>query len=100
MGEELELNIINAHALCEENDQIIKVEFYEGLANILEKTLRFDIKFILGDMNASILSVATMEREQQRRNNTKIVSTLMTRIYTKKHKYLQTKTQETKFITS
>lgn len=53
-GKFRKISIINSHAPSEEKDPEIKTKFYEELERILGKVPRFDIKFVMGDMNAKV----------------------------------------------
>ena len=48
------LTIINVHCPTEDQDEILKTEFYQKLEQIYDSAPRNDIKMIIGDMNAKI----------------------------------------------
>ena len=48
------ITIVNVHAPTEDKDLGEKVEFYEKLGEIWEKIPNYDIKILIGDMNAKI----------------------------------------------
>jgi hypothetical protein len=47
-------SIINAHAPTEDNSDIEKNAFHDGLRNLYDACLKYDIKLIIGDLNAQI----------------------------------------------
>ncbi|XP_018575218.1 craniofacial development protein 2-like [Anoplophora glabripennis] len=53
-GQFRKINIINVHAPSEEKDLEIKVKFYEDLDRILGRLPRFDVKYVIGAMNAKV----------------------------------------------
>ncbi|KAK9752713.1 hypothetical protein QE152_g3940 [Popillia japonica] len=53
-GKYRKLTLINAHAHSEDKDEDIKTRFYEELDEVLNKIPKFDIKCLIGDMNAKV----------------------------------------------
>ncbi|KAK9709895.1 Endonuclease-reverse transcriptase [Popillia japonica] len=53
-GKYRKISLLNVHAPTEDKDPIVKSEFYEELEKVLEKVPKFDIKLVLGDLNAKI----------------------------------------------
>lgn len=53
-GKYRKITIFNVHALTEDKEMQEKYELYEDLTSELEKTPKYDIKIIVGDMNAKI----------------------------------------------
>ncbi|KAK9686020.1 hypothetical protein QE152_g37504 [Popillia japonica] len=63
-GKYRKISLLNVHAPTEDKDPIVKNEFYEELEKVLEKVPKFDIKLVVGDLNAKI------GREDERRKVT------------------------------
>ncbi|KAK9727614.1 hypothetical protein QE152_g19059 [Popillia japonica] len=53
-GKYRKISLLNVHAPTDDKDPIVKSEFYEELEKVLEKVPKFDIKLVLGDLNAKI----------------------------------------------
>nr|CAH7756411.1 unnamed protein product [Callosobruchus chinensis] len=53
-GKHRKLSILNIHAPSKNKDIEEKIKFYEQVQNILEKFPRYDVKLVVGDMNARV----------------------------------------------
>ncbi|PSN55094.1 Craniofacial development protein 2 [Blattella germanica] len=69
--------IINIYAPTEEKDEEIKETFYQDLEQIYDRLLSNDVKIIVGDANAKIVSNNNGERliDFASSNNMRIIST-------------------------
>lgn len=48
------LNILNVHALTKEKELDVKKDFYELIENTLNKVPKYNMKMLLGDLNAKV----------------------------------------------
>ncbi|XP_031334013.1 uncharacterized protein LOC116164026 [Photinus pyralis] len=58
-GRYRKITIVNIHSPTEDKELTVKSEFYEEVGRILERTPKYDVKIVLGDLNAKI------EREEE-----------------------------------
>jgi hypothetical protein len=46
--------VVNMHAPCEDTSDDIKDSFYEELGRVFDQFSRYDMKILLGDLNAKV----------------------------------------------
>jgi hypothetical protein len=46
--------VVNVHAPCEDTNDDTKESFYEQLGRVFDQFPRYDIKILLGDLNAKV----------------------------------------------
>jgi hypothetical protein len=53
-GKFFNYSISNAHAPTEDNSDIEKNTFHDGVRNLYDACLKYDVKLIIGNLNAQI----------------------------------------------